>query len=76
MTQKLTKAEAAFARCMAKVGSHFTMRDVVRHGLQDDYELARRAGFYQSAGIEWSVKGDEWANTVAGRAAIAVAGRG
>ena len=35
-----------------------------------------RAGFYQSAGIEWSVKGDEWANTVAGQAAIAVAGRG
>ena len=76
MTQKLTRAEAAFARCMAKVGTHFTMRDVVRHGLQADYELARRGGFYQSAGIETSVKGDDWANTTAGRAAIAVAGGG
>ena len=73
MSAKLTRAEAAFARCMSKVGSHFTLRDVARHGLQADYEAARRGGFYQDAGVETSVKGDDWANTTAGRAAIAAA---
>lgn len=73
MGSKLTKAEAAFAKCMAKVGSHFTLRDIARHRLQAEYGLALRAGFYQNAGVEWSVKGDEWANTVAGRAAIEAA---
>lgn len=73
MAGRITVAEAAFARCMAVLGHHFTLRDVERNRMQADYEAARRAGFYQSAGIESTVKGEDWANSAPGRAAIAAA---
>ncbi len=71
MAEKLTRAEEAFAKCMAVLGSHFSLRDVARHRLNAEYETARRAGFYQSAGVETSVKGEDWSSTPKGRAAIA-----
>lgn len=73
MAGRLTAAEAAFARCMAVLGHHFTLRDVERNRMQADYEAARRSGFYQSAGIESSVKGEDWANSGPGRVAIEAA---
>jgi len=36
MVGRITVAEAAFARCMAVLGHHFTLRGVERNGMQAD----------------------------------------
>lgn len=55
----IPKPAAAALRVVDKLGRFFHLRDVKRHRLREDYECARRGGYFQSAGIELTVKGED-----------------
>lgn len=53
MAGRITVAEAAFARCMAVLGHHFTLRDVERNRMQADYEAARQFSSLTAPVVSW-----------------------
>lgn len=55
-------AKAAMLRVVEQCGRFFHLSDIRRKGLEADYWHARRAGYFQDAGIETTVKADDALN--------------
>lgn len=72
----LTKAQKALVRVYLLGGPQLTLRTAERLGIVAELKICRRAGFYESAGYETSLKAEDWLSSDAGRALLTALSKG